>query len=33
MRFRGGAASYLDVLTNETIYFNAELALAQAQAK
>jgi multidrug efflux system outer membrane protein len=32
MRYRGGAASYLEVLTNETNYFNAELGLAQAQA-
>ena len=31
MRYRGGAASYLEVLTNETNYFNAELGLAQAQ--
>src|ERR1700692_459609 len=31
-RYRGGAASYLEVLTNETNYFNAELGLAQAQA-
>ena len=30
-RYRGGAASYLEVLTNETNYFNAELGLAQAQ--
>jgi len=30
-RYRGGATSYLEVLTNETNYFNAELALAQAQ--
>jgi multidrug efflux system outer membrane protein len=32
MRYRGGAASYLEVLTNETNYFNAELGLAQAQS-
>jgi multidrug efflux system outer membrane protein len=31
-RYRGGAASYLEVLTNETNYFNAELGLAQAQS-
>lgn len=31
MRYRGGAASYLEVLTNETNYFEAELGLAQAQ--
>ncbi len=31
MRYRGGAASYLEVLTNETNYFSAELGLAQAQ--
>jgi multidrug efflux system outer membrane protein len=31
-RYRGGAASYLEVLTNETNYFSAELGLAQAQA-
>jgi multidrug efflux system outer membrane protein len=31
MRYRGGAASYLEVLTNETNYFDAELGLAQAQ--
>jgi multidrug efflux system outer membrane protein len=30
-RYRGGATSYLEVLTNETNYFDAELALAQAQ--
>jgi outer membrane protein, multidrug efflux system len=30
-RYRGGAASYLEVLTNETNYFDAELGLAQAQ--
>jgi len=32
MRYRGGAASYLEVLTNETNYFAAELGLAQAQS-
>ncbi len=31
MRYRGGATSYLEVLTNETNYFDAELGLAQAQ--
>jgi len=31
MRYRGGAASYLEVLTNETNDFTAELGLAQAQ--
>jgi multidrug efflux system outer membrane protein len=30
-RYQGGAASYLEVLTNETNYFAAELGLAQAQ--
>jgi multidrug efflux system outer membrane protein len=30
-RYRGGATSYLEVLTNETNYFDAELRLAQAQ--
>jgi multidrug efflux system outer membrane protein len=30
-RYRGGATSYLEVLTNETNYFNAELGLAQAR--
>jgi multidrug efflux system outer membrane protein len=30
-RYRGGATSYLEVLTNETNYFNAELGLAQSQ--
>ena len=30
-RYRGGAASYLEVLTSETNYFAAELGLAQAQ--
>ena len=31
MRYKGGVASYLEVLTNETNYFSAELNLAQAQ--
>ncbi len=31
VRYAGGRASYLEVLTNETNYFNAELGLAQAQ--
>jgi multidrug efflux system outer membrane protein len=31
VRYRGGAASYLEVLTNETNYFAAEQGLAQAQ--
>ena len=31
MRYRGGATSYLEGLTNETNSFNAELGLAQAQ--
>jgi outer membrane protein, multidrug efflux system len=31
IRYRGGVASYLEVLTNETNYFSAELNLAQAQ--
>jgi multidrug efflux system outer membrane protein len=31
MRYRGGTASYLEVLTNDTNYFSAELGLAQAQ--
>jgi multidrug efflux system outer membrane protein len=31
MRYRGGVASYLEVLTNDTNYFSAELDLAQAQ--
>jgi outer membrane protein, multidrug efflux system len=30
-RYRGGATSYLEVLTNESNYFAAELGLAQAQ--
>ena len=32
VRYRGGATNYLEVLTNETNAFNAELGLAQAQA-
>ncbi len=32
IRYKGGATSYLEVLTNETNYFSAELNLAQAQA-
>jgi len=31
-RYKGGVTSYLEVLTNETNYFAAELNLAQAQA-
>ncbi len=31
VRYKGGAASYLEVLTNQTNYFSAELNLAQAQ--
>jgi multidrug efflux system outer membrane protein len=31
IRYRGGAASYLEVLTNETTYFGAELNLATAR--
>lgn len=31
IRYKGGATSYLEVLTNETNYFSAELNLAQAQ--
>jgi multidrug efflux system outer membrane protein len=31
MRYRGGAASYLEVLTNETNFFAAELNLARAR--
>ena len=31
LRYRGGATNYLEVLTNETNSFNAELGLAQAQ--
>jgi multidrug efflux system outer membrane protein len=32
VRYRGGASGYLEVLTNETNAFEAELGLAQAQA-
>ena len=31
MRYRGGATGYLEVLTNETVAFSAELGLAQAR--
>jgi outer membrane protein, multidrug efflux system len=31
LRYKGGTASYLEVLTNDTNYFSAELNLAQAQ--
>jgi len=31
MRYRGGATSYLEVLTNETNYFVRSFGLAQAQ--
>ena len=31
MRYSGGVASYLEVLTNETNYFSAELGLVQAE--
>ena len=31
VRYSGGRASYLEVLTNETNHFNAELGLAQAR--
>jgi multidrug efflux system outer membrane protein len=31
LRYSGGAASYLEVLTNDTNYFSAELVLVQAQ--
>ena len=31
VRYGGGRASYLEVLTNETNYFNAELGMVQAQ--
>src|SRR5262249_44467266 len=33
MRYRGGAASYLEVLDSETRAFSARLALAQAQLR
>jgi multidrug efflux system outer membrane protein len=32
IRYNGGATSYLEVLTSETNYYSAELALAQARA-
>ena len=31
MRYKGGVTSYLEVLTNETNYFSAELSLARAR--
>jgi multidrug efflux system outer membrane protein len=31
LRYNGGATSYLEVLTNDTNYFTAELGLVQAQ--
>ena len=31
IRYKGGATSYLEVLTNQTNYFSAELNLAQAR--
>jgi multidrug efflux system outer membrane protein len=31
LRYRGGAASYLEVLTTETNYYTAEIGLARAQ--
>ena len=31
LRYSGGATSYLEVLTNDTNYFSAELGLVQAQ--
>jgi len=33
MRYRGGAASYLEVLDSDTRFFDAQLALAQAQLR
>jgi multidrug efflux system outer membrane protein len=33
MRYRGGAASYLEVLDSETRSFTAQLALAQAELR
>jgi multidrug efflux system outer membrane protein len=33
MRYKGGAASYLEVLDSETRYFSAQLSLAQAQLR
>jgi outer membrane protein, multidrug efflux system len=32
LRYKGGATSYLEVLTSDTNYFSAELSLAQARA-
>jgi len=32
LRYKGGATSYLEVLTSETNYFSAELSLAQARS-
>ncbi|MFZ0950275.1 MAG: TolC family protein [Candidatus Sulfotelmatobacter sp.] len=32
LRYRGGATSYLEVLTSETNSFSAELGLAQARS-
>jgi multidrug efflux system outer membrane protein len=31
MRYRGGVSSYLEVLTSQTSFLNAELTLAQAR--
>ena len=31
IRYKGGSASYLEVLTSQSNYFSAELNLAQAQ--
>ena len=31
LRYSGGVSSYLEVLTNDTNYFSAELVLVQAQ--
>ncbi len=31
MRYKGGVTSYLEVLTNETNYFSAQLNLARAR--
>ena len=33
LRYRGGAASYLEVLDSNTRYYSAELSLAQGQLK
>ena len=33
VRYRGGAASYLEVLDSETRFFDAQLNLAQAQLR